>query len=189
MRKSTKWLITGGAAGATAALAAAYGLTGRAWHLRWGATDEEISRPMPFDGLIPDANFFSTRAVTIAATPQQIWPVLFDATLLPKQTSIRHVDEPRALVYAPPELEAEATWVVELVPADDGTTRLISRNRARFAPRLSSVARYFLVDPAQFIFERRWMLTIKRKAEEGAGAGLRTRATDTSAPTLPHTPA
>lgn len=165
MRKSTKWLLTGSAAGATAALAAAYGLSGRAWHLRWGATDEEMARPMPFDGLIRDANFFSTRAVTIAASPETIWPLLFDATLLPKQTSIRHIDEPRALVYAPPELEAEATWVVELVAAGDGTTRLISRNRARFMPRLRSIARYLFVDPAQFLFERQWLLTIRKRAE------------------------
>lgn len=186
MRKSTKWLLTGSAAGTAAALAAAYGLTGRLWHLRWGATDEEVARRMPFDDLIPDANFFSTRAVTIDAAPEQIWPLLFDATLLPKQTSVRHIDEPRSIVYAPPELEAEATWVVELIPIGDGKTRLVSRNRARFAPRLSSVARYVLVDPAQFLFERHWLRTIKRRAESSADP--RTHATDTAAPGPLHTP-
>lgn len=166
MRKSTKWLLTAGAAGSAAALAAAYGLTGRAWHLTWGATREEVRRPMPFDELIPDANFFSTRAVTIGASVDVVWPLLLDTTLLPRDTEIRHVDEKRAVVYAPPELEAEATWVAVLAANEDGTTRLISRNRARFANRLSAIARYLIVDPGQFLIERRWLLALKARAEQ-----------------------
>ena len=170
MRTSTKWLLTGGTAGAAAALAAAYGLSGRAWHLRWGATDEELARKMTFDGLIPDANFLSTRAVTIAAPPEKIWPLLLDTSLLPRQTSVRHMEEHRSVVYAPPEIEAEVTWVVELVPSGNGETRLISRNRARFAPRMSAIARYLLVDPAQFVVERKWLLEVKKRAESEAVA-------------------
>jgi hypothetical protein len=165
MRRSTKWLLAGSTAGTAAALAARYGLTGRAWHLRWGATDDEIKRRMRFDDLIPDANFVTNRAVTIAAPPEKIWPLLLDTSLLPGRTCIRHVEEPRSVVYAPPELEAEATWVAELVPREDGTTRLLSRNRARFPPRTSAVARYLVVDPGQFLVERRWLLRIKRMAE------------------------
>ncbi len=41
-------------------------------HLRWGATAEEVARAMPgdLDGMR------WTRAITIAATPQQVWPWL-----------------------------------------------------------------------------------------------------------------
>lgn len=44
----------------------------RPFHLQWGATDEDISRAMPGD--LAGARW--TRAVTIAAAPEQIWPWL-----------------------------------------------------------------------------------------------------------------
>ena len=48
----------------------------RPWHLRWGATDEEAEGRMPGDELIADPTLVSTRAVTIAAGPDQVWPWL-----------------------------------------------------------------------------------------------------------------
>ena len=47
----------------------------RPWHLRWGATDEESARAMPGDELLPDARP-ATRAITVAAPPEAIWPWL-----------------------------------------------------------------------------------------------------------------
>jgi hypothetical protein len=46
----------------------------RHWHLRWGATDEEVRGPMPGDDLVPKASFNATRAITIDASPQLVWP-------------------------------------------------------------------------------------------------------------------
>jgi hypothetical protein len=46
----------------------------RGQHLRWGATDGEISAPMPGDDLLPKASFNGTRAITIAAPPEMVWP-------------------------------------------------------------------------------------------------------------------
>lgn len=43
-------------------------------HLRWGATDDEVRSPMPGDDLVPQASFNATRAITIAAPPQRVWP-------------------------------------------------------------------------------------------------------------------
>lgn len=157
-------MLAGVSAGAAAAAAAAYGMIARPWHLRWGATREELSAPMPFDGLIPDANYFATRAITIEATPEQVWPFVTDVSVLPHGTIIRRAEENRCVVFAPPEVEAEATWVVVLEPKGSAT-RLVSRNRARFPGRLSSVMRYLLVDPGQFVFERNWMLNVKARAE------------------------
>jgi len=48
----------------------------RPWLRRWGATDEEVARPMPGDELIPAARHRSTRAITIRARPDEIWPWL-----------------------------------------------------------------------------------------------------------------
>jgi hypothetical protein len=45
-------------------------------HRTWGATPAEITATMPWDDLLPHAQYRSTRAITIAATPQEVWPWL-----------------------------------------------------------------------------------------------------------------
>jgi hypothetical protein len=170
MRRSTKWWLAGASAGTAAALWAAYGLSVRPRHLRWGATDEELVAAMPFDTLIPDANFFATRAITIKARPEDLWPFITDTALLPRGTIIRHAEPNRVVVFAPPEVEAESTWVVTLEPRPDGTTRVVSRNRARFGRSLAAIWRYLIVDPGQFVIERNWLLEIRERAEELAAA-------------------
>jgi hypothetical protein len=45
------------------------------WQHRWGATDEEVRRTMPGDGLLPDAAS-TTRAIGIAAPAERVWPWL-----------------------------------------------------------------------------------------------------------------
>ncbi|HET9200334.1 MAG TPA: hypothetical protein VFO84_05090 [Dehalococcoidia bacterium] len=44
--------------------------------MRWGATSEEATRDLPYDDLVPNPTWSSTRAVTVEATPEQIWPWL-----------------------------------------------------------------------------------------------------------------
>jgi hypothetical protein len=56
--------------------AAAVGAKYRSWHLRWGATDDEVRGPMPGDDLLDGAAFTATRAVSIAVPPAQVWPWL-----------------------------------------------------------------------------------------------------------------
>ena len=46
----------------------------RRWHLRWGATDAEVASAMPGDELVPEPSFSATRAITIAAPPEDVWP-------------------------------------------------------------------------------------------------------------------
>jgi hypothetical protein len=53
-----------------------YFLLARPYQLRWGATDKEVSQPMPGDEINPDPTFLATRAITIQGTPEQIWPWL-----------------------------------------------------------------------------------------------------------------
>jgi hypothetical protein len=52
-----------------------YRLILQPWQHRWGATDEEVHRAMPGDDLLPDASS-TTRAITIVARPEQVWPWL-----------------------------------------------------------------------------------------------------------------
>jgi proline iminopeptidase len=44
--------------------------------IRWGATDEEVTGPYPGVGLVPKGERSPTMAVTIGATPGQVWPWL-----------------------------------------------------------------------------------------------------------------
>ena len=46
----------------------------RPWALTWGSTEEEVARPMPGDEVLEHPTFNATRAVTIEATPEEIWP-------------------------------------------------------------------------------------------------------------------
>ena len=48
----------------------------RPWQLRWGATDDEVACAMPGDDVVKHPTFNATRAVTIQARPQEIWPWL-----------------------------------------------------------------------------------------------------------------
>ncbi len=59
---------------ATAGLAAY--LLARARLLRWGATREEAEEPLPGDEAVPEKAWQSTRAVTIEAPPDAVWPWL-----------------------------------------------------------------------------------------------------------------
>ena len=54
----------------------AYLLWARPYQLNWGATQEEIIRPMPGDELDAHPTFLATRAITIEGTPHEIWPWL-----------------------------------------------------------------------------------------------------------------
>jgi hypothetical protein len=46
----------------------------RRWHLRWGATDAEVAAAMPGDELVERPSFSATRAITIDARPEAVWP-------------------------------------------------------------------------------------------------------------------
>mgnify|MGYP001070883123 CR=1 FL=1 len=48
----------------------------RRWFTRWGATAEELTRSLPGDELAPSPTIRSTRAITIQAPAEQIWPWL-----------------------------------------------------------------------------------------------------------------
>jgi hypothetical protein len=65
------------AAGAAATVGpAAYVLFFRRWCLTWGARGDEVAEKLPGDELLPDAGLVTTRAVTVNAPPEAIWPWL-----------------------------------------------------------------------------------------------------------------
>lgn len=46
----------------------------RPWHMRWGATRTEVDAPMPGDAIVERAQFNASRAITIDAPPDDVWP-------------------------------------------------------------------------------------------------------------------
>jgi hypothetical protein len=46
----------------------------RPWHMRWGAARKEVAAAMPGDDIVPRAQFNATRAMTIEAPPDDVWP-------------------------------------------------------------------------------------------------------------------
>jgi hypothetical protein len=46
----------------------------RPWHLKWGATRDELARSMAGDDIVQRPAFNATRVVTVDARPEDIWP-------------------------------------------------------------------------------------------------------------------
>ena len=48
----------------------------RPWYNRWGATEADVARSLPGDELVPAPMLGYTRAITIQAPVEQVWPWL-----------------------------------------------------------------------------------------------------------------
>ena len=48
----------------------------RSWYNRWGATSAEAAQALPGDELVPEPRLGYTRAITIKAPPESVWPWL-----------------------------------------------------------------------------------------------------------------
>lgn len=75
MKSNRKYLIAAIAVAVEAVLFI-YSRFVRPWQLRWGSTAEEYARPMPGDDIVENPTFNATRAITINASPEAIWPWL-----------------------------------------------------------------------------------------------------------------
>ena len=197
-------------AGGAAAAAGTY-LALRPWHVRWGATKKEIASSLPFDDVVEEPTYVTNRAITIDATPEQVWPWLVQMgetprggfytytwierllgmdvrnanVILPQfqeleagdrldhagNLIVRAIEPNSHLVLGPPvgTPTGDATWAIVLSAQEDGKTRLVSRVRARLAPNARGAFWLALLDPGQFIMERRWLLGVKERAERNSG--------------------
>jgi len=45
----------------------------RPWHLKWGATKNEVNLQLTGDEIVTKPDFNATRGITIKATPEEIW--------------------------------------------------------------------------------------------------------------------
>ena len=74
--RNRKLIVGGAVAAASMGAAAAYVCGIRPWHLRWGATDEELNQPLIGDELAPEPKLRSDHAITINAPAADVWPWL-----------------------------------------------------------------------------------------------------------------
>jgi hypothetical protein len=73
-RRSTACASAGIVAGIAAAVA--YRARVRPWLIRWGATDDEVGGVLPGDELVERSGPRTTRAISVAAPPDAVWPWL-----------------------------------------------------------------------------------------------------------------
>jgi hypothetical protein len=197
-------------AGLGPAIVLAY-LAVRPWTRRWHATPPEIAATLPGDEFVPDAGLTMTRAVTIDAPPDAVWPWIVQIgqdragfySYTPVENlagcAMRNADrvhdewQDRAVGDAVPlhplnalpvtRLDPGRTyalggWYFNLVPLDDGQTRLIARTRV---PRgVASLAYAVFVEAPHFLMERRMLLNLEAlvehdqtRSERRAAAGPR----------------
>lgn len=181
------------------------------WMDRWGATDDEIAASFTGDPLVPSPRITYTRAVSIHATPEEIYPwivqlgaekggmysyewletnilgcELINADRIHEEWQNLKVGDPMKMcpgTSGPPPYEIailepsqaivmghkdKGTWVevwqFNLVPQDDGTTRLVIRSRSSAEGWLWDVIR-----PGEFVMMRGMMLGIKERTESTPG--------------------
>jgi hypothetical protein len=99
----------------------------RRWHLRWGATAAEATAPLPGDALVPAAQYRSTRAITIAAPPSQVWPWLVQVGCLRagfySNDLLDNLARPSATTIIPALQHLEAGQLVPMSPSHTAPER------------------------------------------------------------------
>ena len=107
----------------------------RRWHQRWGATPEEITAPMAGDELIAGAQYCATRAITIAAPPDAVWPWLVQVGCLRagwySNDLLDNLAHPSAEVISP---EFQALEVDQWVPMSPTPSEKTAFRVAAFEP-------------------------------------------------------
>ena len=141
------------------------------WQHRWGATDEDVCRAMPGDDLVPAAAS-TTRAITIAAPPEQVWPWLvqlgYGRAGWYSYDWIDNDSRPSAdrILLVAGDQQA-GSWCLALYPTASGS-RLVSRWRVNWPLRPATAFWILVSDPGAFIMERKMLKGIRTRVERPA---------------------
>jgi hypothetical protein len=99
----------------------------RRWHLHWGATPAEAAASLPGDALLPQAQYRSTRAITIDAPPDAVWPWLVQVGCqragFYSNDLLDNLARPSATTIVPSLQHLEAGQWVPMSPAATPTDR------------------------------------------------------------------
>jgi hypothetical protein len=100
-------------------------------HLRWGATAMEVSAPMPGDDHLPRAQFNATRAISIDAPPEAVWPWLLQVGCLRggwySHDLLDNLGHPSATTILPAFQHLEVGQWVPMSPKPPPTSRTALR--------------------------------------------------------------
>ncbi len=134
--------------------------------MRWGATDVEVARPMPGDRVVGSADFVATRAVTVEAPRELVWPWIVqmgqrDARFVKGFEANRYM---LWLTRSAPRL----TWCWQLEEVGAGRTRLVTRVRFRHSWLTKAALGSLTADFGDILTVRRAMLDVKARAEAAA---------------------
>ena len=183
-------------------------------YLRWGATDQEVRDPLAGDDLISNADMIATRAITIHASADRVWPWIAQLgqgrggfysydwlenlvgcnihssnRILPEWQDITVGDEIRlapqvGLAVAVVEqgrslvlrggipmgkraAPYDFTWAFTLRDEQDGTTRLLARERYVYTRAWARL----IVEPTEvlsFVMSQKMLRGIRDRAERTA---------------------
>ena len=115
----------------------------RPWHRRWGASRNEVAATMPGDELFPLARYRCTRAITITATPDEVWPWLVQVGCLRAgwyaDDLLDDLAHPSAREVVPP-IAAPARWATGCRWPRSRHRRRRSSSTSFDEPRLDAVA-------------------------------------------------
>ena len=100
----------------------------RRWHQRWVATADEVGAPMPGDDLIERVAYRATRAITIDASPEAVWPWLVQVGCLRAgfyaNDLLDNLGHPSARTHLPECQQLEIGQWVPMSPTPSDTTAL-----------------------------------------------------------------
>lgn len=92
--------------------------------------------------------------------------------------AVLFVERDRCLVLGPeqPMPSGNVTWAIGLYPLSDGGTRVVSRVRTLYQPSLRSLVTMALLDPGQFLMERKFLLGLRNRVESASHRQMATQA-------------
>jgi hypothetical protein len=103
----------------------------RRWHLNWGASHDEIGGSLPGDDLLLRAQYRSTRAITVNAPPDAVWPWLVQVGCLRagwySNDLLDNLGRPSASTIVPGLQNLEIGQWVPMAPSGTPTERTALR--------------------------------------------------------------
>ena len=125
---------------------------------------DEERRPLPGDGLLPDAKGRWTHAITIHASPAEIWPWLVQMGCR-RGGWYRYDGLDNGSVPSADRIHPE---LQEIAPIDARTTRLLARASGDYERRSVGLYLHVIGRPMHFAMQRKQLLTLRKRIEAAA---------------------
>jgi hypothetical protein len=135
----------------------------RPMQMRWGATDAEVGRSLPGDRVVGNATFVATRALTIEAPPERVWPWILKMGAAERRF-VKGFEANHYMLWLT-RSRPQLTWCWTLSPVGPSRTRVVTRVRFRHAWLSPAVLRMLAADFGDYYTVRTALLAVKAGAE------------------------